>query len=217
MNLLEEEQKLNKYLKGTTTLGFVCSDGTVLASDTRSTMGYLVSHKEAQKIYPIDEKLAMTTAGLVGDNQTLVRVMKAQAALYKMDGKPMAVKTAATLLSNILQGNKSFPFWVQLILGGYDTEGKIFELDAVGGMSDKKLAATGSGSPIAYGILETEYKEGIPVQDGIKLAVKCIKAAQERDAATGNKIEVVTVTDQGYKKLSEEKVKGILEEFEAKK
>ncbi len=205
------EEQLNKYLKGTTTVGIVCKDGVVMASDTRATMGYLISDKRAQKIYQIEDRIAITTAGLVGDNQALVRIMKAQLALAKMEGKPLTVKSASTLLANILHSRRSYPFLAQLILGGYDKEGHIFELDPVGGGSEKKVSSTGSGSPVAYGVLEDNYKENMSVQDGITLVIKAIKSALERDAGTGNNIDVVTITEKGFKKLTEEQIKKIID------
>ena len=209
---METEERMAKYLKGTTTLGFVCKDGIVLASDSRATMGYLISDKEARKIYQIDENIALTTAGMVADNQMLVRIMKAQAALYKLQDKPMNVKAAATLLANILQSNKYFPYWVQLILGGYDSEGRVYELDAVGGIGEKNVSATGSGSPVAYGVLEQQYKEDLTVDEGKMVAVRAIKAALERDAATGNKINLVTITKGGYKEYSREEIDNLVKE-----
>ena len=203
------DENLKKYLKGTTTLGLVCSDGVVLASDSRATMGYLISDKEARKIYQIDDKIAMTTAGLVGDNQALVRLMRAQAALLKLQGKPLTVKMASTLLSNILNERRMFPFLVQLIVGGYDTKGHVYELDPVGGISEKKMSSTGSGSPVAYGVLENEYKEGMKVDSAVKLAVKAMTSALARDAATGNHIRVVTITSNGYKELSKDQIEKI--------
>jgi len=204
-----DKDKFEKCLKGTTTVGFVCKDGVILASDSRATMGFMIADKEAQKIYPIDEKIAITTAGMVGDNQAIVRLMKAQIALYKMEGKPMTVKAATTLLSNVLHENRYYPLLVQNIVGGIDTQGRIFELDPVGGMSEKNVSSTGSGSPTAYGVLETEYDENMTVEDGVKLAVKCIHTALARDAATGNNVRVVKITDNGLENVSEEQIKEI--------
>jgi proteasome beta subunit len=211
---LEKEEQMKKYLKGTTTLGFVCKDGVVMASDSRSTMGHMIADKEAQKIYQIDDKLAMTTAGMVADNQMLVRIMKAQIALGKMQNEEMTVKAASTLLSNILHESRYFPYWVQLLVGGYDTEGRLYELDPVGGLSDKKVASTGSGSPTAYGVLETQYKLDMAVEDGKRLAVRAVKAALERDSATGNKVKVITITAKGLNQLSQEEIDKILKETE---
>jgi len=208
-----EKKELEKYLKGTTTVGFVCSDGIIMASDSRATMGFMIADKEAQKIYAIDDRIAITTAGMVGDNQALIRLIKAQIALYKMDGKPMTVKAATTLLSNVLHQNRYYPLLVQNIVGGVDNKNRIFELDPVGGMSEKKVSSTGSGSPTAYGVLETEYREDITLEDGVKLAVKCIHTALERDAATGNKVRVMKITKSGIEEVTETRIETIRAEF----
>ena len=207
-----DDEQLNKYLKGTTTVGIICKDGVVLGSDTRATMGYLIADKRAQKIYQVDEKLGMTTAGLVGDNQALIRIMKAQLSLSKLDGRPLAVKSAATLLANIMHGRRYNPFLAQIIIGGHDsTGGHIFELDPAGGYSEKKVSSTGSGSPVAYGVLEEGYRVSLSVSDGALLVVKALKSALERDAGTGNHIDIVTITERGYEKMADEQVKKIID------
>ena len=96
-----EQEKVTKT--GTTTLGITCKDGVVVATETRATMGTLIAHKETKKLYKIDEHLALCTAGLVGDLQVLARYLNAEANLYRLkrDSK-MPVKSAATLMSNIL-------------------------------------------------------------------------------------------------------------------
>ncbi len=197
---------MDKCLKGTTTVGFVCSDGVIMASDSRATMGFMIADKEAQKIFAIDDRIAITTAGMVGDNQALVRLMKAQIALYKMDGKKLTVKAATTLLSNVLHQNRFYPMFVQNIIGGYDNKGRIFELDMAGGMSEKNVSSTGSGSPTAYGVLETGYTETMTMEEGVKLAVKSIHTALERDAATGNNVRVWKIKESGIEKISEETI-----------
>jgi proteasome beta subunit len=204
---------MEKYLKGTTTVGFTCTDGVVMASDSRATMGFMIADKNARKIYAIDDKIAITTAGMVGDNQMLVRLMKAQLALYKMDGKPITVKAATTLLSNVLHQNRFYPMYVQNIIGGFDTKGRIFELDMAGGMGEKDISSTGSGSPTAYGVLENDWKKGMTVDEGVHLGVKCIHTALERDAATGNNVRVMKITANGVEEVSKETIAQIRTEL----
>jgi len=210
---LLEKKELEQYLKGTTTVGFVCSDGVIMASDSRATMGFMIADKEAKKIYAIDDRIAITTAGMVGDNQAIIRLMKAQIALYKLDGKPMTVKAVTTLLSNVLHQNRYYPLLVQNIVGGVDTKNRIFELDPVGGMSEKNVSSTGSGSPTAYGVLEIEYQEDMTLEAGVKLAVKCIHTALERDAATGNNVHVMKITQSGIEEVPEAQINQIRAEF----
>ncbi len=191
-----------KELKtGTTTVGLVCTDGIILASDRRASMGYFIASKDVTKIFQIDDKIAMTVAGSVADAQSVVRIMQAEAKLYKLKhGRHITVKSATTLLSNIMFQYKFFPFYVQLLLAGVEEEPSIYSLDPLGGVTDEKFVSTGSGSPMAYGLLEAMYVKEGTIKENLKLAVKAIATAMKRDAATGESIDLVTVTKSGFKR-----------------
>lgn len=201
---------MDKELKtGTTTLGMVCKNSVVMASEHRATMGTLIAHKTTQKVFEIDKHLALTTAGLVGDAQVLARWLTAEAELYNLKrNQEMTVKAAATLMANILSGRRYFPYWVQLLIGGLDADGgHVYSLDAAGGAIPDNYITTGSGSPYVYGILEDYYKENMPSSEGIDLAIRAIHAAMKRDAASGNGITVVLIDQKGYQEVPEDKIK----------
>ncbi len=200
MNSGDIMTEIEKLKTGTTTVGIRTKDAVVLASESKSTMGYLVASKTAQKIYPVDDRMALTIAGSSGDALAVVRTLRAEIALYKLENNEITVNAAASLLSNILQSNRNFPYYVGLILGGYDSDGPhIFSIDAIGGMDeDKKFTSTGSGSPIALGVLENGYDEKLSKQEAIKLAVNAIKAAAQRDVFSGGEeIRVAVITEKG--------------------
>ena len=200
---------------GTTTLAMVCKEGVVVATETRATMGHLIAHKKTKKLYRIDEHLALATAGLVGDLQVLARYLNAEANLYRLkrDTK-MPVKSAATLMSNILNQRKFFPYYVQLILGGFDgTGGHVYSLDAAGGAIPDKYTAGGSGSPYVYGVMEDLYEDGLSTEEGIDIAIRAISAATNRDSASGGMINVAVITKDGFKEITEEEVKKRLEKL----
>ncbi len=191
--------------KGTTTVGLLAKDGVVLAAERRATMGTLIANKDTQKLFEIQPYMWMTTAGSVADAQVLVRIMKVQTNLYELErGVPMSVSAAATLLSNILHENKILPYYVQLLMGGYDTEPRLYSFDALGSVLPEKVVSTGSGSPIAYGVLEENYKEGRSVKENVEIAVKALKAAMQRDVMSGNGVDVVTITKNGSKLIKYE-------------
>src|SRR3990167_5998352 len=134
---MDTEMTVEKARKtGTTTVGLACKDGVILASDRRATMGYLIASKDIDKIYAIDEHIAMTIAGGVGDAQMLVRWMQSEAKLYKLRyEKSIPVQAAATLLANILAQSKYYPFWVQILVGGLDEQSRLFSVDMLGGIT----------------------------------------------------------------------------------
>ncbi|HPY59967.1 MAG TPA: archaeal proteasome endopeptidase complex subunit beta [Methanospirillum sp.] len=196
-------------MKGTTTVGIVFETGVVLASEKRATMGYLISNKTAKKIYQVAPRIGLTTAGGVGDAQQLARLMTVEANLYEIRrGKRISVQAASTLLSNILHGNRMFPFYVQLLIGGVDENGPvIFSVDAVGGSGKEDgIVATGSGSPMAYGVLEDRYTLGMDERTAIELAIRALRSAIKRDAGSGEGIAVVVITQESYHELSDEEI-----------
>ena len=206
----------DKELKGTTTIGLVCSEGVVLATESRATMGYFIASKDAKKIYQIDDLVGMTTAGSVGDAQRLVKTIQVESKLYKMRRQEtMTIKGITTLLSNILASNRYFPFMVQLVVGGVDKNGpSLYSLDALGGqLEENKAVATGSGSPFAYGILEDRYQENMPIDDGVNLAIRALHNVMKRDAASGNGIKVTKITSEGYFDIEDPVIQEIRNSF----
>lgn len=201
---IEDLEKMNIFKSGTTTVGLICKDGVVVASEKRSTLGYLVASKESKKIFKITDRIVMTTAGVWGDAQALVRYMKAELKLFEIQNKRKPnVRAATTLLSNILQSGRwsLLPYMVQLIVAGFDNAPRIFTLDAIGGAEEEKqFFATGSGSPIALGVLEKDYRDDMSVEEGEKLAIESIKSAVERDIASGGRaIDVAVIKKDGIK------------------
>jgi proteasome beta subunit len=208
-----EEKDITKT--GTTTLGMVCKDGVVIATETRATMGTLIAHKETKKLYKIDEHIALATAGLVGDLQVLARYLNAEANLYRLKRDiKMPIESAATLMSNILNQRKFYPYFVQIILAGYDdTGGHVYSLDAAGGSIPDKYTSAGSGSPYVFGVLEDTYKDDLTTNEGIDLAIRAITAATNRDSASGGKINIAVINKDGFKEIPEEEIKKHIEKF----
>jgi proteasome beta subunit len=196
-------------LKGTTTVGLVFEDGVVLATEKRATMGYLIASKKAKKVYQISDRIGMTTAGGVGDAQQMARLMTVECSLYNIRrGRPMTVAAASTLLSNILNNNRYYPFYVQLLVGGIDDSGpSVYSVDALGGATrEEEIVATGSGSPMAYGVLEDRYRKGMTSDEAVALAVRAVRAAIKRDAGSGEGIHVVVITRDEYREISDEEI-----------
>lgn len=193
---------------GTTTVGIFCKDGIVLAADKRATAGNFIAEKKVEKVLKITENIAVTIAGGVSDIQLLLKIIKAELNLKKIrTGFEPSVKEAANLLSTIIYNNiRKFSTIIAItafIIGGKDTEGlHLYMLSPDGTLSiDDEFVSDGSGSMMAYGVLETLYEKNMSVNDGIKLAVKAINAAIQRDSASGEGIDVMTITDKGVKKV----------------
>ncbi len=199
-------------LKGTTTIGIICKDGVILASDTRVTMGFFVAHKQGKKIYQIDDHMAMTISGVVADAQRIVDILKANAHLYKLEiGRPMPISAAARLIANLLFSSRLAPMVTQALVGGVDDSGPhVFSVDPFGSLTEEKCVATGSGSPIAYGVLEDKYKKGANVKDMLPTVVRAVDSAMKRDAASGDSFDIAIINEKGFRELNDKEKKGIL-------
>ncbi len=211
MDMIDKAMK--DVRKGTTTVGLVCSDGVVLAADKKATSGYIENRYET-KVFAINGRVAITTAGSVGDLQYLTRVLRAEASLQETRGSVMTTRSIGTLLSNILQSNKFYPYLVMILVAGYDDEGAgLYSIDPIGGMvTGEKVFSTGSGGPIALGVLDSTYKEGMTAEEGVAVAVKALKAARERDMYTGGvSFNIVTVTKSGMKEFNQDEIRKLIE------
>jgi proteasome beta subunit len=201
-------------LKGTTTVGVVCKDGVILGTDTRATMGNFIASKHAKKVYQITENLAMTIAGGVAAAQKVVEILKVNASLYELEkNRRMPVQSAARLVQSILFSNREVgaPLPLQAIIGGYDETGPhVYNMDPYGSMLEEKMISTGSGSPYAYGVLEAQFKEDSSVKDTLSVVVRAIDSAMKRDVASGDSFDVAVINEDGFRELSPEEKKTIL-------
>lgn len=209
-----QNEDMDELKTGTTTIGLTTEEGVVMAADKRASMGRLTASKYAKKIYQLDEKIGLTIAGSVGDAQKIVRLMRSQLKLHKLETKELSLKGAGTLLSNILHGNKMMPFMNQFVLGGIDDndQGSLYDLDPAGGlMKHERYTATGSGSQVAYGVLEDQYRENMDHEKGKELAINAVRSAIERDTASGNGIMVAEVTkENGFQVVSDQEIESTL-------
>ena len=201
-----EEKELMKT--GTTTVAIVCKDGVVMCADKRVTSGYLVSYKKFNKIVQITDNIAVTVAGTVSDVQLLIKLLKAELQLKKIrSGKDTLVKEATNLLATMVYNNirkmSMIPGISHFIVGGKDKTGYyVFDVGADGSITEcDEYTSSGSGSVMAYGVLETLFKPDMSVDEAVKLGAKAINAAVQRDIASGNGIDIIAIGKDGVKKL----------------
>jgi len=187
------------YLPGATTIGIVCQDGVVLASERRVSYGYFVMSKTGKKVFKIADKIGAACAGIVADMQILTREVAAHLNIYSFEREQsVTVRTAAKLMGSLLFERRYFPYLAQTIVGGIDESGpKLFVLDPLGSVIEDKFTAVGSGSEIAMGLLESDFKDGMSVEDAKGLVRKAIKAASARDIASGEGLDMLIITDKG--------------------
>jgi len=184
------------YYPGATAVGIKARDGVVLAADKRVTYGFILMSKAGRKVYKISNRLGIASAGFIADMQTIARILQAEMRLYELEtGLAPKVRNAAKLLSLVLFNRKLSPYLVETIVGGVDEEGPhIFVLDPIGAVIEDDYTALGTGAQVAIGIIEEGYKEGISLLEARDLAVRAVKAAFSRDAASGDGIDLLLIS-----------------------
>jgi len=197
---MNQEERLKT---GTTTVGLVCKDAIVLAADMRATAGNLIVDKRVDKVVPVSDTIAVTTSGSVSDLQLLLKYLKAELKLRNIqNGRSPTVKEAAHLLSAWVYSIFRSQMGVcHFVMGGYDKAPRLYDIFPDGSLTDTTdFVASGSGSVIAYGVLEDQYKEGMPVEQGVQLALKAVNAALQRDSASGNGVNIFIIDKDGVRK-----------------
>ncbi len=191
---------------GATVVGLKYKDGVVIAGERRATLGSFIASSQAKKVYKINDRLALGTAGVLGDAQAILRMLREQLHYYELTTKKkMSVRSAARLLSNILYSYKIFPMMSEVIIAGLD-EGKpvLLVMDPIGSIIEDDYAAIGTGGHIAIGIIEEEYKGGLTLKEAKQIAIKAVKQAIKRDALSGGDIDLVVINK---KQSTEETIK----------
>lgn len=203
----------NQLKTGTTTIGIACTDGVVLAADKRATAGTMIVDKRAEKTHVISEDFAVTIAGTVSDAQLVIKLIRAELKLkeVKTNKKPTA-KEAANLLGgllySIIRNPSMLPGIAHFLLGGRDHLGiHLYDLFPDGSVTKiKDYVSSGSGSVFAYGVLETQYYSEITTEEAVKLAMKAINAALNRDSASGNGVDVLVINEKGIRQVVQKEV-----------
>ena len=192
------------YMPGATTVGMVCTDGVLLASERRYSYGTFVMSKVAKKVFKITDTIGVACAGIIGDMQVLARETLAYMNLYQLErGRMGTVKNAAKLLASLLSSRRLFPYLAQTVIGGMDN-GKpgLYVLDPIGSVLEDKFAAVGTGAEIAMGVLESEYKDGLTVEEGKPIIMRAIRSALARDISSGDGIDLMIISSHGMKEES---------------
>ena len=205
----------NKILHGTTTVGICASDGVVLCADMRASAGYFIANNNTMKIQKIDDHAGLTLAGGVADAQNIVDILRYHAGLHRVEnGSPIRINSLARLCSLIFHQNRGYPFIADILVGGYDAadSGKeggpaLFNIDMFGSVEQKPFVTTGSGSPVAYGLLEDEYSADMTVSEAKEVALRAVKAAIVRNIGTGDGINISVIDGNGFQLLTGEQKK----------
>ena len=187
-----------QYFPGATAIGITYNDGVLLASERRISFGNFIVNKNTKKTFAITDKVGAACAGMVADMKVLSRQVSALAKIRKLEiRREIPTNSVAKLMSVIMFERRYFPLLTQVIVGGFDTKAKIYTLDPLGSLLPDDYAAVGTGAELALGILDADYTPKLNQDEAVKLAVKSIRSSVQRDASSGDGIDILTIDDKG--------------------
>ncbi|MFT4343747.1 MAG: proteasome subunit beta [Candidatus Woesearchaeota archaeon] len=207
----------NVMKTGTTTIGVHFNGGVLLAADKRATAGHLIAQKDTEKVNNITPNIAVTMAGTASDAQLLIKLASSELKLKEIrTDQKLYVKEAASFMSRMVYNNLRRPSMMpgisHFIMGGVDETGfYLYDIFPDGTISlCKEYIASGSGSVMAYGVLETLYKKDMTFDEAKELVVKCINAAIRRDSASGNGIDIFLIDKEGARRVHSQDVEPLV-------
>src|SRR3989304_3424932 len=188
------------YMPGATAVGIAFKGGVVVAAEKRVTYGTYVVSKTGRKVFKISDKVGAACAGLIGDMQVLMREISAYVKIRELEmRRELPPNSVAKLLSVIMFERRFAPFITQIVIGGVDDKPLVYVLDPLGSIIPDKYASVGSGAEMAIGVIENEYTDNMSEDAAKNLAIKSIKSSIKRDAASGDGIDIMMVTQSGIR------------------
>ncbi|USN45452.1 MAG: proteasome subunit beta [Candidatus Woesearchaeota archaeon] len=196
----------NVLKTGTTTVGLIYKDGVVIAADKRATAGNLIVDKSVTKLIKINDYMGVTISGSVSDIQLMTRYLKAELKLKEIrTNRKNTVSEGANLLAGLAysQIRSYFPGIGHFIVAGYDESPQLYDVFPDGSITEHdQFDASGSGSVFAFGLLENNYKDNMSEGEAVDLALRSISAAQQRDNASGNGVDIWLINKDGIKEVT---------------
>jgi proteasome beta subunit len=187
-----------QYFPGATAVGISFNNGVLLASERRVSFGNFVVNKNTKKTFVITENVGAACAGMVADMNVLARQVAALSKIRKFEiRRDLPTNSVAKLMSVIMFERRYFPLLTQVVVGGYDTKPQIYTLDPLGSLLPDEYAAVGSGAEMALGVLDAQYNSKMNEEDARNLAIKSIKSSIQRDASSGDGIDILIINNKG--------------------
>ena len=219
---MDENLKKNILTTGTSLVGIVCKDGIVMAGDRKTTAGgQIVMNKNKQKVDAINDYLVISGTGTASDIELAKKLIKAQLKLKELkDKKRPTVKEASNMIAMMSYNNirqpSMIPFMAGLMIGGLNEDGnaELYSVEPAGStmLVEDFDANFSSGMPYILGLLERQYKKDLSIEEGVELAIEAIKSSSERDTASGHGVDVFTITNEGIKHISKQRIEQVYKE-----
>ena len=204
--LFQVEYAKEAVRKGATSIGMVVAEGVVFVAH-KNIVEPLIIPSTVQKIFKVDSFIGTTYSGLVADGLHVVNMMRSKTQTHRMVyDETESVETISREISEEMQMATQYgglrPYAVSLLVGGIDTENRLFEVEPGASFSGYKADAIGAGKKVAEEILIKEYNENMKMNDAIALGVRILQKINEKKLSPDNVDVSVITRAKGYVPLT---------------
>lgn len=199
--LFQVEYAKEAVRKGATSIGLIAEDSVVFVAH-KNVVEPLAVPLTIQKVFRVDSHIGATYSGMVADGLHIIDIARSQAQNHRMiyDDIKSVESLAKNISSYMMQATQYGglrPYAVSMLVGGIDSEPRLFEIEPGASFLGYQADAIGAGKKVATEILVKEYKKNMSVDDAIGLGVKIVKKISEEKVSEDN-------MDIGYVKGNEE-------------
>lgn len=214
--LLQVQYASEAVNKGQCTLGVRGKDCIVLACEQKSVPKLQVSN--SKKMMCLDDKIAVTFAGLGADARVLLNNVRDELQVYRLNfSDDPSPEWAARYIARIQQkyttrGGRR-PYGLATLVAGFNSDKKpeLYQTDPNGTYTGWKATAIGHNFKNPLDHLEAQYQENMNELTTQKLAIRAILQTTE---ANIDNIQVYTIKEDGIYPMSNEVLGPLLSELD---
>lgn len=193
------------------------SKGVIIATDSRVTYGNLaLMREEERKIDSLNEKIAVTSVGLTGACDRILKEIKASVGTANLESDEI-IEKCEDIVWNFYKRNKERieemtneeeEYWrIQLI-----SADRIINIWPTGFSEEEpKYLCEGSGKPYAEYILRQRFKPNLSEQECKELAAFAVLQTSRIDPNVGGPINMAIIDTKGLRLVPRDTIEEIVE------
>jgi proteasome alpha subunit len=207
--LLQVEYARQMVKNGSTSLGVKVADGVLLGT-VKPSMQLAVA-EDYRKVHSVDNHVGIVSSGSLADARNLTDYARVKAQVNGITyGEPISVTSLTREICDrkhmVTQYAGVRPYGVGLLVGGVDENGPIlYETEPSGTMISWKAQAIGRGADKAKKILNKGFKDNMTQEEGLKLLLRALKAAEKN--ATAENAEIAVIKKDSVKRFAKNEIK----------
>jgi len=188
--LFQVEYAKEAVRKGATSIGLIAKESVIFVAHKNITDPLAVP-STIQKVFMVDSHIGATYSGMVADGLHIIGIARESAQQHRfifneVKSIESVAKDLAAYMMQATQYGGIRPYAVSILIGGIDTQPRLFEIEPGASFLGYKADAIGSGKKAASDILVKEYKDNMSLDDAISLGVKIIKRVTETKVTPDN-------------------------------